>query len=1179
MLRSLFIITATLACASCVFGQNATGVIDGHVDDSSGSAVPAATISIENQATNVKQTIPTNAEGRFYQRYLLPGSYRVTVEKAGFQKYVQNDITLDVAQTISLNIALRVGDVATTVEVTANTAQLATETSTLTSVVGTRAILDLPLGGNRNPLSLTTLVPGVVPTGGSGSTPWISGGRNDYNDVTIDGTSVIVPENAVSHLQVGYTPLEDSVAEIAVVTNALEPEYGRTGGGTINIATKSGTNEYHLDLFEFFQNNVLNANSWQNNRNGVKRGIVRYNQFGGTFGGPVVLPHYNGKNKTFFFVSEQSVRTPSSQAPETSVPLAGRETGDFAGDVNGVGQPITIYNPFNVSANSACPASQPVCYRAPFPGNIISASMINPVAQGLLKYFPQPNNVPTNAFLQQNNWTRQGTANNPVDQIDARLDQNFSERFRMFARGSNANTHSSDFNGFGNVGSSQGSGPSSGYNRNVTINAIYTFNPTTILNFNYGFARDVLIHTPFSQGTKPSDLGFPASYNSVVDNFEFPQIAISGNNAGYSLGQVAYSSLNDRPYSHILRGDLTKIVGRHTFKMGGTWEKMFVNFSQLGSPDGQYSFSNGYTQQMVNGNNSTVQGDGLATFLLGLPNNNSLDMNFTYSTATASTYTGAYFQDDWKVTAKLTLNLGVRYDVDTPRTERYNRLSYFNINATSPLQGMVESSAACPNCGNLRGAMEFVGTQGDPYGRHQTPTDLNNWAPRVGFAYNIFKNTVIRGAYGILYAPSMLQAAGTSGNSGTEGFQSNTPLNITFDNGQTFVTTLSNPFPNGFLKPQGQTPGPYSGALTDIGATIGDSYFIDYVNPVIQQWNFNVQQQVKGNWLIQVGYLGSKGQHLPDGESTMNYDQLPASFLSQGAALNANVPNPFYGIIQSPTSLYAQPTIKASLLLDQYPQYSGVSPFRKPQANSNYESFIASAEHRYRDGLTVLVSYTGGKLLDDASQLVTYIGQVGTKQNFYCRKCEKAVSSQDVPRRLVASATYEIPVGKGKTFLGGMPRAADFVIGGWQMNGIMTFQKGIPLAISNGGNSTGLNSPGIRASDNGQNPGRGGPIGDRLTEYFVQSDFHQTPNFAFGNVGRFLPNVRQPGQHNLDFSLFKNFRLAERIQVQFRAESFNFTNSPAWAAPGSNLASPGTFGVITSASGNRTVRLGLKLYY
>ena len=620
-------------------------------------------------------------------------------------------------------------------------------------------------------------------------------------------------------------------------------------------------------------------------------------------------------------------------------------------------------------------------------------------------------------------------------------------------------------------------------------------------------------------------------------------------------------------------------MGRHTLKMGGTWEKLFVNFTQLGSPDGQYSFGSSYTQQNASSGTSTTQGNGFATFLLGLPSNNGGDLQFTYSTATASTYSGGYFQDDWKVTPKLSLNLGVRYDVDTPRTERYNRLSYFDINAPSPLQGMVQSSAVCPNCGNLKGAMMFVGASGSAYGRHQTPTDLNNWAPRIGFAYNPFKNTVFRGAYGILYAPSMLQAAGTSGSSGTEGFTGSTALNTSFDNGSTFVASLSNPFPTGVVRPLGAANGPISGTLTDIGNGIGDSFFIDYVNPVVQQWNFNIQHQLKGNWVIQAGYLGSKGQHLPDGESSMTYNQLPASFLSLGSGLIANVPNPFYGIIKNPTSTYANPTVQARLLLDAYPQYSGVNAFRKPQANSNYQSFILSAEHRYNNGFVTLVSFTAGKLLDDASQVVTYIGQAGTKQDFYCRSCEKSVSAQDVPRRLVTSATYEVPVGRNRKYFGSMPKAADFVLGGWQMNGIMTFQKGIPIAISNGGNSANLGAPGIRPNDNGQNPQNSGPIADRLNNYFIQSVFSQAPNYTFGNLGRFVSNLRQPGTHNLDFSLFKGFKPVERVNIQLRAEAYNFTNSPTWAAPGNTVNNPSTFGIVTSRSGNRTMQIAIKLLF
>ncbi len=1186
MNRSLALVIASFALAANLYAQNATGTIDGRVSDSSGSAIPGATVTVENTATNVKLTNTTNSDGRFVQRYLQPGTYAVSAEKIGFDRYVQNNIQLDIEQTITLVIPLKVGDVKTTVEVSASAAQLSTESSTVATSISQKAVLDLPLQG-RNPYSLATLVPGVN-AGNGGSTPWISGGRNDYNDVTIDGTSVIVPENNVSHLQIGYQPIQDSVSEVSVVTNNLAPEYGRTGGGSINVSTRGGTNQLHATIFEFNRNRIFNANTYNNIKAGLSTPIVHYNQFGFTVGGPIAIPKvYNGRSKTFFFADYQGTRNNGSVTDTTSVPTPAERQGIFTGLTNGStgsgGTPVTIYNPFSVSADPSCPATQPVCLRAPFPNNVIPQSLINPTAAKWISYFPLPNSpsTVTNQALQTNNWHTLGGNTNPQNQLDARIDQNFSEKFRMFARGSNQSGSGSDFNGFGLAATNQGTGPNVYYNRNITVNGIYTLSPTMILNVNYGFARDSSVRTPFSQGTCPSAIGLPSSLDAVVQNCEFPQVTISGNNPGFTLGQSSYTTLYDFPYSHIFRGDVTKILGKHTLKMGGTWEKMFVNFTQLGSPDGQFTFTSSFTQQNASASTSTTQGNGLATFLLGLPSNNSGDIQFSFAGATASTYTGAYFQDDWKVTRKLTLNLGMRYDVDTPRTERYNRLSYFNPNVPSSLQGQVQASANCPNCGNLMGQMQFVGLPGSLYGRHQTPTDLNNFAPRFGFAYNAFKDTVVRGGYGILYAPSVQQAGGTSGSIGTDGFTGSSALNTTFDNGTTFATTLSNPFPSGVTVPAGTKNGPITGINTDLGGGVG-SFFTAYMNPVIQQWNLTIQQQVKGDWLLQIGYLGSKGQHLPDGESNYPYNQLPDSYLSLGSSLISKVPNPFYGLIQNPTSVYAQPTIQLNYLLDKYPQYQSVNAFRVPNANSNYQSFIASAEHRYRNGLSVLVSFTASKLLDDSSQVVSYIGAAGLKQDFYCQHCDKSVSSQDVPRRLVTSAVYELPVGKNRHYLSGMPRGIDAVLGGWQVNGIMTFAKGLPIQISNGGNSTGLNSPGIRATDNGQNPALSGDIKNRLNEYFVQSDFSQTPNYMYGNVGRFLPNVRNPGVHNLDASLFKNFRPIEKATIQIRAEAYNLTNSPTWNGPGTTVNNVSTFGIVTSENNNvsnRTMQMAVKLIF
>jgi hypothetical protein len=374
---------------------------------------------------------------------------------------------------------------------------------------------------------------------------------------------------------------------------------------------------------------------------------------------------------------------------------------------------------------------------------------------------------------------------------------------------------------------------------------------------------------------------------------------------------------------------LTKVFTKHTVKFGGEFRKLFMNFMQLGQPDGQYTFSDANTRQIVGGAASTTQGNGFASFLVGLPASGTIQ--HTFAIAEASTYWGLYVQDDYKVSPKLTLNMGVRWEVDVPRTERYNRLSYWDMNVPSPIAGKV------PGFPNLVGAMMFA----TPDHRHQVPTDLNNLGPRFGFAYRINETTVLRGAYALMYAGSVLQAAGTSGSSGTEGFQSSTNEIISNDGGRTFASSLSNPFPSGFNFPLGAAVGPTSGPSTNLGLGVGESIFNDWQNPIIQQWNGTLQRQVRGGFLLEAGYLGSKGQHLIDGESSMAMNQLTASYFSLGNQLlgTNQVPNPFYGIILNPTSSLFQPTLAYSQLLKPFPQYSSVSPFRKPQANSLYHSF------------------------------------------------------------------------------------------------------------------------------------------------------------------------------------------------------------------------------------------------
>lgn len=1150
MLRRLLIL---ILAAVPIYPQTSTGTLEGRVTDSSGAVVADAHVKIVSDQTNVEQELTTNSAGTFVRPFLVPGLYQVTVEKEGFQKYLEKDIKINVQQTVSRDIVLTLGQSTQTVEVLASTAQLATSSSTVSTVIGNKPIMDLPLNG-RNPFALTSLVPGVTP--GNGSTPWISGGRNASSEITIDGTSIILPENNVGINTIAYTPPVDTVQEFSIVTNALAAEYGRTGGGTINVSTRSGGNQFHGSGYEFLRNSKLDANNFFSNRSRTPLGAFQRNQFGGTFGGPVV------RNKTFFFLSEQSTLQRQASLFTTTVPTAAWKSGDFSTLRTAAGAPITIYDPLTAADDGTGNF-----IRQAFAGNVIPANRINPVSARVASYWTSPNLTPSNPNTNANNFFGAGKSASNSHQFDTRIDQNFSQRFSMFGRLSYNVSDNAPVNFFGNAGTPSGDGPSRTTNWNATFNANYTLNPTTIFNFNYGFGRFNNQRVPFSNGFDSTQLGLPAAIRdqAATQNSEFPRFNVSGVT---SLGQPTFTTLRFVPNSHNLLASGTKVLTSHTIKAGGEWRKLFLNFAQFGQPNGEFSFDQGFTQrnpvQAV-----ATQGFGMATFLLGTVSGGSISHDPI--PASSSVYYALYVQDDWKVNSRLTLNLGLRYDVDLPRTERYNRYSYFDISAPSPIAGRV---AQYPN---LRGAMRFV--NGD--NRYQVPVDRNNFSPRFGFAYRLTNRTVMRGAYALMYSGSVMQAAGSSGSAGMEGYRSSTPIVSSLDGvGRNPAAFINNPFPNGFNLPLGRVDGPISGSSTNLGLGVGESFFNDSRNPVIQQWNFNIQQEIAGNFVLEAGYLASKGNHLIDGEGNMAYNQLPASFGALGNSLNDLVPNPFFGVITNSTSILSKPTVQRSQLLRAYPQYTAINAFRKPQANSLYHAFIARAEKRFTSGFGFLASFTGGKLIDDASQTVTFLGQAGNKQDFFNRKAERSISTQDVSARFVLSANYELPFGRGRKMMTATHPVVEALLGGWQMNGILTFSTGTPVLITQNVNNTGLGSAGQRPNNNGTSGKREGLTRDQqINGWFDTSVFSFAPAFQFGNVSRTSPDIRNPGIRTLDYSLFKNFRFAERATLQLRAEAFNLTNTVNLAAPNAQLGSGSTGTINSTAIGPRQVQLALRFSF
>jgi hypothetical protein len=1133
--------------------QQFTGTIRGTVLDSAGAVVAGAEVAVINIGTNETLSVVSETNGLYVAPQLKPGLYRVTVKKSGFKSSTVDEIKLDVQQIREVDVTLNVGSASETVSITASGAgAIETSSPTVSQTIENKRVVDLPLNG-RNPFSLATLSPGVIP--GPGSSPFISGGRNATSEVTIDGISNVNAENNVSILDLNYTPSVDAVQEFSVQTNSVSAEFGRLGGGVINLITKNGTNQFHFTAFEFLRNSSLDANNFFSNRANVKRGSFKRNQFGGNAGGPI------RKDKTFFFVNYEGLRQGAASVGTFTVPLPEWRNGDFSNLRNSAGQLITIYDPTLTEPDPLNPGR---FTRPAFAGNIIPQNRINPIARALLAYYPLPNTTPTNAFTQANNYTAAGTNVTNSNQIDSRVDHNFTSNWRTFVRFSTLFKNPfRPFNHYGNDATPNNAGPNDSTSRSLSMDHVYTVNPTLFLNARYGLNRRTTKRTPFSTGFDITQLGFPASIKNVAQAAEFPRIDINGLS---SLGQETFNDLVIAPTTHSFNANATKILSRHTFKFGMDYRKLMLNFLQLGQPSGQYNFQQLWTQRDPNQGSST-SGFGLASLLIGVPNGGSVSHDPT--PASASSYWAWYFEDTWRVTPKFTATLGLRYERDIPRTERFNRLSYFDFDAPSPIANQIPANPYF-NPASLRGAINFVNADD----RRQFPTDNNNWGPRIGFAYNINNKTVARAAYGIYYAPSALQAAGHTGSAGMIGYRSTSSMVVSID-GRRPIAFLDNPFPNGFNLPPGTT----LGAATNIGLGIGEGVVPDPASPYVQQWNFNIQRELPGNIVFEAAYIGSKGTRLLAGESGLTQSQLPSSFLSLGTALQNQVANPFAGIITNPSSNLRFDQVAQGRLLRPFPQYDGINAFRVPYGFSIFHGGTLKVDKRFSNGLSFLVAHTWSKLIDDVSTTVGFLGQASTRQDAYNRAAERSVGSQDITHRFVSSFVYDLPFGKDKKFGANWHPVANWALGGWQFNGIVTFQSGLPLLITQGANNVGLFNPSQRPTWNGNDPNFSSDDKNaKITRWFDTSAFAITPAFTFGNSPRVFTNLRADGEKNFDLSLFKNNSFKEgKINVQFRVEMFNAFNRVRFATPNTQIDS-GNFGVVGSqGNGPRQIQFALKL--
>ncbi len=1146
--------------------QTFFGSIVGTVTDTTGATVPRATAVLINIGTAERRTAETDDSGNYRFVNLIPGKYRVEIEKTGFKRMTRDGIEVQVEASVRIDAAMQVGDVGQVVEVTASAPLLQTETTALGQVVEARRVQEMPLNG-RNVLSLVALVPGVVPQGLSSTNPTgqnifgignfqIGGGFGNMSVTYVDGA----PANLFLANLTTVLPTQDAVQEFRVQTNNIGPEYGRFAGGVMNLTTKSGSNEFHGSAYEFLRNKVLNANNFFNNRTGIKRAPFTQNQFGGTVGGPVI------KDKTFFFFGYEGFRQRQGVSYLFNVPADEWRNGDFSNLRTAAGALVPIYDPLTtcgVLGNPACAPGQ-ANTRLPFPNNKIDPSRFNKTAVAMLNLYGHPN-IPGQPFTSIQNFSTNASVGGNNDQINARIDHNFSEKQHLFGRYTRGVYSNIPIDPFQNK-THNDIGLETVNSQQAVIGDTYVLSPSLVAEIRFSAVRYAYDRIPSSLGADLTTFGLPASFNNSVVYKTFPYPVIQNISTISGTGSV----IIQRNFIGAITPSLTWIKGRHTMKFGGEVRLMDNNYSQSQNASGQFNFDNLFTA--VNPFAPAGTGNGVASMLLGFGASGNVNEPAPY--ATRQYYQGYYASDTFQVSRKLTVNFGLRWEPTTPYTERFDRMMIFLPNETSP--------AAAFTGLPLKGRLGLVNSS-DRDNRYNQNPHYALFAPRTGVAYRLNNKTVVRAGYGIFY-PAQYDILG--GGSIGPLTQTTTNWASTLDGSLTPKDILSNPFPNGLLAPLGRNP-IYQTALLgqSIAQSVSSGYQLTAIGEetraaYVQQWNINVQREIGSGLVVELAYAGSKGTHLP---GAINRNQLsPANQALGSAVLQQQVPNPFFGLVT--TGTLAAPTVARGQLLRPFPQYDGVS-FGESNRNSNYQSMQLRVQKRFAAGGTVSGAYTWAKLIADRESDTFWLegGQstsaFSVAANNYNLRGERSISSFDVAHRLVVSYVLDLPFGKQKRFLNGLNGIADRFISGWGVNGISTFQSGFPLGLGTAANLTNSFGGVSRPNSNGQSAKLEGSAQSRLGQWFNTSVFSAPPASTFGNVGRNLPDVRTAGVANYDFTLFKNTQIKERFQLQFRLETFNLFNRVQFGRPGV-VQGVSSFGVVSSQLNNpRLVQFALRLNF
>jgi hypothetical protein len=1168
VLGLLFAISGTpsLRAQTEAFAASLSGV----VTDASGKAVPGAKVTLSDTHAGFSRIFTTGSDGRYSFTLVPPATYALKVEKAGFRVYSQVGIVLAVGEAASQNVALQVGAVTQQITVNAAAPILNTANANISSTVTGRETVELPLN-LRNVYGLVSLDSSVNnsqqnqalnPPGSQGDADQdiaffnFGGGRFGTTAFLLDGAW----DGAGDWDGTIYVPGVDETAEFKIQTNAFTAQYGWSMGNIVNAITKSGTSAFHGDAWEFNRNSAWDANFFFNNATHVPLPRFTRNQFGFTMGGPLYIPKlYKQRDKTFIFGEFEGLREATPLPFLGSVPTSAMRGGDFSGflgpqiGTDALGRPILsgqLYNPFTTrlaTAGQVDPvtgllATQSGYIRDPIPGNMIPKAMFDPVAQKIAQYWPSP----TGPGI-VNNFAASSGAPTAQSAYTVRVDQNISDKSRMFARWSQKFEYkqlAADVFGTNDPGGPGTLAPDDRFDAGLGYNRV--FSPTLVMSVDLGWGRWVEGRVPQGVPFDPSTVGLPQALNTFGGPGAFPSINVEGET---SLGSGVLNSTprEDRSYSV----DFTKVAGAHTVDIGF----MGVGFISNAFCSSQANF--GFAANMTEGPNpvtgNPATGEGFASFLLGTGSSGS-GVTLNASAAYEKNFEGWYVQDDWKVSRKLTLNLGLRYDFQTAITDRFNRLSWFNPAAANPISSQIGMT--------VPGELVYT----SPSHRGVYNPQYTNFAPRVSFAYSPTSKLVMRGGFGMFYTPAM--EMGDYQGLTLYGYSQNTPYVATV-NGITPTNLLSNPFPTGLLLPTGNS----LGSLTNEGF-YNQGPDLHQPTPYIEQWSYGIQYSPTPNTMLNATYVANHGVKLLL-DTVQPVDELTTSQLGLGTGLLQQVANPFYGHIAQSGCGLNNPTIVKSQLLLPYPEYCGVGYTQPPEGRSSYNALQLSFMHRWSAGLQLVLSYTNSKYLDNSDGPEGWTSGVSSDyESVYNLRNEYSPDIDDIPQSFVASYIYQLPVGKGRHFGSGMSGPEDALLGGWQVSGITTAKEGFPLgltaATNNLNNDGGAQRPNIIGNPHLSNP--------TVNEWFNTAAFAQPLPYTYGDAPRTMPNLRAPGLYDWDIAAQKYFALKETARLEFRAEFFNAFNRPNFYAPSTSFGAPG-FATITGANPARDIQLGLKLYW